>query len=102
VILAYSFKQYRAHLVLFVEELVLELKEGAIWVAEKVDYEGVKPLVLLLTTFQILLIGYHIGKLVLIFPVDALEVILKFKGTGLGRLVFQDLERGCLSDLCGN
>jgi hypothetical protein len=41
VILAHSFKQYRAHLVLLIEELVLEVKEGAIWVAEKVDYKGV-------------------------------------------------------------
>ena len=91
-ILAYSFKQYRAHLVLLVKELVLEVKKGAIWVAEKIDNEGVKPLVLLLTTFQILFIGYHIGKLILIFPIDTLDVILEFQGTGLGRLVFQDLE----------
>jgi hypothetical protein len=84
VILAHSFKQYRAYLVFFVEELVLEVKEGAIWVAEKVDYEGVKPLVLLLTTLQVLFVGYHVGKLILIFPVDALEVILEFQGTGLG------------------
>jgi hypothetical protein len=84
VILAHSFKQYRAYLVLFVEELVLEVKLGAIWVTEKVDYEGVKPLVLLLTTLQVLFVGYHVGKLILIFPVDALEVILEFQGTGLG------------------
>ena len=91
-ILAHSFKQYRAHLVLLVKELVLEVKKGAIWVAEKIDNEGVKPLVLLLTTFQILVVGYHIGKLILIFPIDTLDIILEFQGTGLGRLVFQDLE----------
>ena len=56
---------------------------------------------LLLTTLQVLLIGYHVGKLVLIFPVDALEVILEFQGTGLRRFVFLDLERGRLSDLGG-
>ena len=59
-------------------------------------------MVLLLTTLQVLLIGYHVGKLVLIFPIDTLKVILKFQGTGLSRLVFQDLERGGLSDLGGN
>jgi hypothetical protein len=58
-------------------------------------------LALLLTTLQVLLIGYHVGKLVLIFPVDALEVILEFQGTGLRRFVFLDLERGRLSDLGG-
>lgn len=58
-------------------------------------------MVLLLTTLQVLLIGYHVGKFVLIFPVDALEVILEFKGTGLRRFVFLDLERGRLSNLGG-
>ena len=82
-ILADGLEKYGAHFVLLVEELVLELKAGAVCIAEEIDNQRIKPLVLLLAALQVLLVGNHIGKLVLELSIYSLEIILEFEGTRL-------------------
>ena len=90
---------------ILVQESVSKVKTGSSTVAKEIHNNGIQPLGSLLASFKILLVGYHVGNLVLKLPVDSF-IVFELKGPRLAcRFIFCNQEAWSSShsgflDLC--